>query len=183
MSLVHSADCISFSEAEWLRSLTLPPRRPNLLVLCNAAGIEWVMPRLVSLCAQPVHIRSLPDELYLPAQTSGTLLLWDVATMTLGQQIKLYDWMDGCTGEMQVVSVTSAPLSLLVEDGQFLEGLFHRLNVVSIVAMVEDGANVIETRRRSRVGRLRASDQSRPSVGPLERPGKAGTARVDEAFR
>jgi hypothetical protein len=34
----------------------------------------------------------------------------------------------------------------------------HRLNVVSIVAMVEDRANVIETRRRSRVGRLRASD-------------------------
>jgi transcriptional regulator of aromatic amino acid metabolism len=134
MSLMPSADSVLCSEAEWLRSLTLSPRRPNLLVLCNAARIERVVTRLMNLCAQPVYTRILPNELHLPAQQSGTLLLWDVATMRLGQQIELYDWMDGGTGELQVVSLTSAPLPLLVEDGLFLEGLLHRLDVVSLVA-------------------------------------------------
>jgi DNA-binding NtrC family response regulator len=42
--------------------------------------------------------------------------------------------------EVQIVSVTSAPLRPLVEDGEFLEGLFLRLNVVCLEAeSTEDG--------------------------------------------
>jgi Sigma-54 interaction domain len=134
-SLMYSADRSLFSDAHWFRALTMPPRRPSLLVLCDAAGSEGIVQWLAPRCAQPVHTRILPEGLRLPVQKNGTLLLWDVATLTLRQQIELYDWMDGCTGDMQVVSITSAPLRLLVEDGQFLEGLFHRLNGVSIVAM------------------------------------------------
>jgi hypothetical protein len=133
--LMQSAENVSLPDSEWLRLLTLPPRRPSLLVLCHAPGIEWVVPWLMRRCAQPAYTRFLPGDLRLPAPTRGTLLLSDVASLTLRQQIDLYDWMDRCTEDMQVVSVTTAPLRLLVEDGQFFEGLFHRLNVVSLVAM------------------------------------------------
>jgi DNA-binding NtrC family response regulator len=85
-------------------------------------------------CALPFRFSALPGTLELPLIRRGTLLLNDVTAMTLSQQVMLYDWLsDGC-GEMQVVSVASAPLEILVEDGQFLEGLFYRLNVLRLNA-------------------------------------------------
>ena len=53
----------------------------------------------------------------------------------------LDDYVDGVRAtdrprDAQVISITSAPLLPLVEDGQFLEGLFYRINVVSLVARV-----------------------------------------------
>jgi DNA-binding NtrC family response regulator len=35
---------------------------------------------------------------------------------------------------VQIVSITSEPLWPLVEQGRFLEGLFYRLNVVTLEA-------------------------------------------------
>ena len=64
----------------------------------------------------------------------GTLLLKDVASLTLSQQVMLYDWLTSACGDMQVVSVTTAPLQALVEHGEFLEGLFYRLNVIRLDA-------------------------------------------------
>src|ERR1700691_2402838 len=113
MDRAHPGDCGSCWGAEWRRLLTLPPRRPSLLVLCHAPSSTWVMPWLMHRCAQPVRTCILPGDLVLPAQKSGTLLLWDVATLTLRQQIELYDWMDGCSGIVQVVSVPSTALRSL----------------------------------------------------------------------
>ncbi|OFV90834.1 MAG: hypothetical protein A3G76_06320 [Acidobacteria bacterium RIFCSPLOWO2_12_FULL_65_11] len=134
MTVVRPSDGVSFSEAKWLRSLLSQERRPNLLVLCRGVEIESVVTSLTGLCARPVCARLLPVGRYLPSQRSGTLLLGDVAALTPSQQIELYDWMSGRPADLQVVSVTSVPLLPLVENGRFLEGLFYRLNVVSVVA-------------------------------------------------
>ena len=45
-----------------------------------------------------------------------------------------YDWLDRFGESVQVVSLTSVPLWPLVKAGRFLEGLFYRLNVVSLTA-------------------------------------------------
>jgi DNA-binding NtrC family response regulator len=67
---------------------------------------------------------------------AGTLLLWDVARLTRGQQMQLHDWITDRPRDAQVISISSAPLLPLVEDGEFLEGLFYRINVVSLVATI-----------------------------------------------
>ena len=62
------------------------------------------------------------------------LLIGDVSTLMLEQQLDFYDWLDRFGESAQVVSVTSVPLWPIVERGRFLEGLFYRLNVVSLTA-------------------------------------------------
>jgi DNA-binding NtrC family response regulator len=54
--------------------------------------------------------------------------------MTLPQQIELYDWLNAGRGAVQMVSVTSKSIWPLVEEGRFLEGLFYRLNVITLEA-------------------------------------------------
>jgi sigma-54-interacting transcriptional regulator len=124
---------VSFSEAGWLQFL-ISDRRPNLLVSCHAGEIQAVAARLMSSCTPPLHIQRLPGRLVLPVDLACTLLLWDVAQLTLDQQIHLNDWMAVRRQQTQVISVTTTPLASLVEEGRFLEGLLHRLNVVSLFA-------------------------------------------------
>ena len=42
--------------------------------------------------------------------------------------------MNAGHGSVQIVSITSQPIWPLVEAGRFLEGLFYRLNVVTLEA-------------------------------------------------
>jgi len=77
-------------------------------------------------------VRRLPGRLALPSQPVGTLLLENVAALALAQQIRLHDWMSG--SRTQVISVVFAPLYPMVERGEFLEGLFYRLNMVTLEA-------------------------------------------------
>ena len=129
---------VSFSESEWRQFLKSEPPRPNLLVSCASDELEAVVTRMMALCTAPVHACGLPGELSLPEDMNGTLLLWDVARLTFGQQRKLRHWMAGRPANAQVISITSSPLLPLVEGGRFLEGLFYRINVVSLVARVGD---------------------------------------------
>ena len=49
----------------------------------------------------------------------------------------LNDWIaEGC-GDAQIVSIATTPLWPLVQNGDFLEGLFYRLNVVRLEATAE----------------------------------------------
>jgi sigma-54-interacting transcriptional regulator len=120
-------------DAEWRHFLTLD-RRPNLLICCAEKAFEPLIPELMHYCGAPLHVRCAPGDLNLPDGPTGTLLLWDVARLTLAQQIELQDWITHRPRRAQVVSVTSRPLLPLVERGEFLEGLFYRLNVVSLAA-------------------------------------------------
>ena len=54
--------------------------------------------------------------------------------LTPPQQIALYDWLSTKGSEAQVVSMTASQMLPLVQAGQFLEGLFYRLNTISTVA-------------------------------------------------
>jgi hypothetical protein len=133
MPPLHASDAASFSEMLLLLSLTAQQQRPNLLVACGDTALEAVLTQLHALCAPPVHACVLPGPLTLPKKPGGTLLLHRVEALTIDQQITLYDWMSA-TRQVQVVSITGVPLASLVEHGQFLEGLFCRLNTVCLMA-------------------------------------------------
>jgi DNA-binding NtrC family response regulator len=134
MTLVNSPDFVSFSDMELLRALTHSDRRPNLMVDCTTGHAEDVLGQLRAICAGPFHQCRLPGPLELPQASQGTLLLHDVAALTIAQQVALFDWLHQRQGGMQVVSVTQKRLMGMVCDGRFLEGLFYRLNTISVTA-------------------------------------------------
>ena len=140
--MVHSIRSISLAEGEWVDSLTSGTPRPNLLVSCSGVGLEPVVTRLAGLCKTPLEVSPVPGRLQLPEHRVSTLLTYDAAALTLKQQIDLYDWISGRGRDTQVIAVTSTPLLSLVEDGQFLESLFHRLNGVHFLAAGGDAGGL-----------------------------------------
>lgn len=120
------------SDGVLLGWLTSGGRRPNVLIECAPGREETAMRHVMTWCALPFRYCALPGALELPDPTRGTLLLKDIAALTLSQQVRLYDWLTLVNGQVQVISLTSAPLVTLVENGEFLEGLLYRLNVIRI---------------------------------------------------
>ena len=96
---LHSPQLVSLSEASLLHALMSETRRPNLLVVCRRVTVEAAARHIVSYCAPPFHMVALPGLLDLTEVKGGTLVLADVAMMSLGQQMRLYDWLsvDGKT--------------------------------------------------------------------------------------
>lgn len=125
-------DFNDLADATLLHWLSARGHRPNVLVECTRGLADTVVRHLMTWCSLPFRFSALPGTLELPTIRRGTLLLADVATLTLSQQVMLYDWLTVGCGDMQVVSVTTAPLQVLVDDGEFLEGLFYRLNVLRL---------------------------------------------------
>lgn len=132
MTAAASPDFVSFSEVKLLQSLTSCGRRPNLLMYCVDGGIEHVLMQLRDVCVGPFFECQLPGALNLPQSASGTLILHDVAALTIAQQVALFDWLHQQKGAAQVVSLTERDLMGMVDNGHFLEGLFYRLNTISV---------------------------------------------------
>lgn len=124
------------TDTRLLMWLTSQRRRQNFLVRYPSGRFE-LRPQLLTSCVQPVRLCLLPGPLQLPRDSYGTLVLDDVATLRLEQQISLFDWLDERSCDVRVISVTSAPLTALVKGGVFLEGLFHRLSMVQLDLMSE----------------------------------------------
>lgn len=90
------------------------------------AFIRAVTPQL-RLPVRSFVCAALPP--HLPAD--GTLVLRDVDTLDGDQQLRLVRWLDEpLDGHPQVISLTAAPLYLLVQARMFMDRLYYRLNVV-----------------------------------------------------
>jgi transcriptional regulator of acetoin/glycerol metabolism len=121
-----------FSELAVLSRIATVQRQPNVLIHCSEDAKAFVASQASEWCRAPFHVCRLPGPLSLP-EKGGTVLLNDVATLTLNQQIQLFDWMSGHV-TAHVVSITSADICGLIEDGEFLEGLYYRLNTLLVDA-------------------------------------------------
>jgi hypothetical protein len=112
--------------------LWLASQRPrqHFLVRCPPGRLALVAAQVMTLGAPPVRLWPSPGPLRLPPDKEGTLVVSDVATLALADQIALYDWLGAGAGRLRVISVTAAPLAALVARGAFLEGLFLRLGAV-----------------------------------------------------
>jgi hypothetical protein len=134
MAVMNSPDFVCLSEMVLLQSLTSRNHRPNLMIMSEDAALDGVLQQLRHVCESPICVRRIPGVLDLEACAGGTLVLHDVAHLTIRQQIALFDWLEHKREAVQVVSVTAAPMEDLILDGQFLDGLFYRLNTVSVRA-------------------------------------------------
>jgi DNA-binding NtrC family response regulator len=157
---LHSPQLVSLSEASLLHALMSETRRPNLLVVCRRVTVEAAARHIVSYCEPPFHMVALPGLLDLTDVKGGTLVLSDVAMMSLGQQMRLYDWLSVREDCPQVVSISSVPLRPLVDDGRFLEGLLYRLNLIYLDATPCENAGLVSG----------AKDQNIRQALPFHRP-------------
>jgi hypothetical protein len=135
MLAMNPPETVSFSDTTLLRMLSSRHHRPNLLIENQRASLDGVLQQLTDVCEAPMSVCRFPGVLDLYAETGGTLVLANIDRMTIGQQLTLFDWLGRKGGEIQVVSITRAPMATLIADGLFLEGLFFRLNTVAIRAV------------------------------------------------
>ena len=117
-----------------LRRLSSSNRRPNLMVLCSGKESDRMALAFRTFSEPPFHTCRLPGPLELPWAGRGTLMLENASALTLQQQMALHDWIERADRGTQIISMSAEPLYPLVLDGRFLEGLFYRLNVVTIDA-------------------------------------------------
>lgn len=125
-------DFVAFSEMALLLSVFANNRRANIMIVCTDTSFSAVLEQFRAVCRLPCHACQLPGPLDLRGCHTGTVLLHDVAELTVSQQIVLYDWMERAGRNVQVISVTRKPLASEVQEGRFLEGLFYRLNTLCL---------------------------------------------------
>ena len=111
----------------------------NVLVQCSGISVAAGFDEMSKVCGSAPYVCVLPGDLHLPTHAPRHLMVGDVSALTLPQQLALYDWLHRFHNSVQVVSLASVPLWPLVEQGRFLEGLFYRLNVVTLAAHAQPG--------------------------------------------
>ena len=106
----------------------------NLLVI----GADYVVSELFTplwpSLITPILVRYRGEPLRLPPASApvGTLVIYDVDTLTPQEQDALHQWLNGASGRACVVSTAPKSLLPLVEAGVFDDELYYRLNVVTI---------------------------------------------------
>jgi hypothetical protein len=122
----------SVVETDPLFFLWVAAQRPgkHFLVRCEPGAFDTLAAHATSLCAAPVRWCRLPGPLQLPDDKRGTLLLSDISSLTLPDQIALHDWLGRSGGDLRLIAGTTASMAALVANGQFLEGLFNRISDV-----------------------------------------------------
>ena len=66
----------------------------------------------------------------LPAPSVRTLILNNVAALSVEEQQELSDWLDRERPNIQIVTTSPVPIFPLVRSGVFLDTLYYRLNVI-----------------------------------------------------
>ena len=126
--------CLLRAEDRWLRSVvsgrSAPQRARAVRGHFDGVGVRR---RCQGSAPAPLCLRASRRSAF-SRHPPGQLMVGDVSTLTFPQQIDLFDWLDRFADVVQVVSLTSVPLWPLVEQGRFFEGLFYRLNVVTLTA-------------------------------------------------
>jgi hypothetical protein len=122
--------------AEWLTSDEDLARFTHLNLLIMGAD-DVVAESVTSLwphffAPRIVRGRGEPLRLLPKSQPAGTILLYDVHTLTLFEQDALHRWMNAGHNRTRVVSTTTKSLLPVIETGAFNGELYYRLNVLTL---------------------------------------------------
>ena len=91
---------------------------------------------------EPVMHWRAGERLRLPVvPRQGTLVLDGLDGMTLDDQCRLLEWLDGVERSTRVVSTAAESLRGKIDAGAFFEELYYRLNTVCIDVDGADSAN------------------------------------------
>lgn len=109
----------------------------NLLVIGADDVVTELFTPLWPSLVTPIVVRYRGEPLRLPPASTpvGTIVIYDMDTLTLREQHVLNQWVRGASGHAWVVSTARESLFPLVEAGTFHDELYYRLNVVAIDLM------------------------------------------------
>ena len=107
--------------------------RTNILGVGNDDVVLRLVASLWRSLATPIVVRQRGESFRLlpAARPVGTIIVYDIDSLTCDEQLALYDWMAG-NGRTQVVSTSSTSLLPKLQTGAFNEGLYYRLNVLTL---------------------------------------------------
>ena len=137
---VSAPDYVSLSETMQFHQIIVSTSfRANILIVCDGVTVNSVVDELRLLHTAGWYGCRIPGVLDTPSVGYRTVLLYDVSQLTVLQQIALSDWLALGRGRSRVISVSQVSLFDRVESGGFLEGLYYRLNTVTVRASRGNG--------------------------------------------
>jgi hypothetical protein len=106
----------------------------NLFVIGGDNAVTELFTPLWPSLDTPIVVRYRGESLRLPPASTpvGTIVIYDLNTLTPQEQHELNQWLEGARGHAWVVSTAWESLMPLIEAGGFNDGLYYRLNVVTI---------------------------------------------------
>jgi Sigma-54 interaction domain len=106
----------------------------NLLVVGTDDEVATLITSLSPCLITPIVVRGRGERLRLSPTSPpfGTIVIYDVDTLSGPEQYALNKWLRVGNGRARVVSSASKSLLPMVEAGAFNDGLYYRLNVVTI---------------------------------------------------
>jgi Sigma-54 interaction domain len=131
-------------------------RSPNLLLIGSEAAICEFLTPLMASCAAPVVCcdGATPE---FPNVPVGSLIVRDVARLTRASQQRLLDWMNDLSPGARVIATSGRSLFPSVERGLFSDGLYYRINTLTLMLNRETDAPGL--------GQVRNSPESEPFLG------------------
>ena len=119
------------SRSRDLDLITRPPY-PNALLIGSPSRAQAIVTELLIKLDRPVAYWFPTGGQHIPAVERGTLVIWNMDTLTAIQQWHLLTWIAANAESHQVISVATARLFARVKRGEFLQALYYQLNVVRI---------------------------------------------------
>jgi hypothetical protein len=105
--------------------------KPNVLICGEPMFIDSFLELLAGHCASPIRRISHSGALgVLSAIEDGTVVLENADQYKESEQQAVLDWLANTGPAIQLITTTGKPLFELVEQGQFLDSLFYRINTM-----------------------------------------------------
>jgi hypothetical protein len=114
--------------AEELFLMGMP--RVNVMLAGRDEVVRFVLRMLLGHVRRPITNWYPGQQLALPPTRTGTLVLHEVGSLGILEQIQLLEWSGGTGHRPQLISTTSSPLLPRVRAGAFIDTLYYRLNSV-----------------------------------------------------
>ena len=128
----HDRGQMPSGEATWqLEWRALRLTQANTLLIASAFAADQLVDQAKTFLPLPIHERDCAEGLSLPADVS-TVILRRVDALALEDQSALLGWLVR-RARVQLLSVCEKPLFPLVQRARFLEQLFYKLNIITIV--------------------------------------------------
>ena len=116
---------------EDLRRMGMP--RVNVLLVGVGGRTRNVVGMILRDRDEPIASWSPGERLLLPSVArGGTVVLHEVGSLSVDDQLQLLNWLEHAVARTQVISTTSRPLLPLVQAGSFIETLLYRLNTICL---------------------------------------------------
>jgi Sigma-54 interaction domain len=104
----------------------------NVLLEGTETAIDAVVGRLLPHLREPVVSIEPKAAFSLPTTEIGTLILNEVARLTIREQTQFLEWLNTASAPPQLITTSVQPLFARVERGLFGEVLYYRLNVIRL---------------------------------------------------